>query len=105
MSKEDVESLPIGMNHLNGNLKKTLEALSTELYENLECNKQRVVYKKKSGEVIYDQFWPEQSKAVMDKIDQVLAKYYVLSQEELDFIINYDIKYRMGRDTEEDSEE
>jgi hypothetical protein len=31
--------------------------------------------------------------------DRVLAKHYGFTAEELDFIINYDIKYRMGRDT------
>jgi hypothetical protein len=30
----------------------------------------------------------------------VLAKHYGFTDEELDFIINYDIKYRMGRDAE-----
>lgn len=45
------------------------------------------------------------------KLDCVLAKHYGFSDEELDFIpsvslragINHDIKYRMGRDTEEDA--
>jgi hypothetical protein len=37
-------------------------------------------------------------KPIIDQIDQVLAKYYGFTDEELDFIINYDIKYRMGRD-------
>jgi hypothetical protein len=30
-----------------------------------------------------------------------VAKHYNFMDEELDFIINYDIKYRMGRDSEE----
>ena len=34
---------------------------------------------------------------VFDNIDQVPAKYYGFTDEKLDFIINYDIKYRMGR--------
>ena len=29
-------------------------------------------------------------------IDESLAKHYGFMEEELDFIINYDIKYRMG---------
>ena len=37
-----------------------------------------------------------QSKVVADEIDKVLAKHYGFTEEELDFIINYDIKYRMG---------
>jgi hypothetical protein len=36
------------------------------------------------------------SKEVMDEIDQILAQHYGFTEEELDFIINYDIKYRMG---------
>ena len=40
------------------------------------------------------------SKPVIDEIDRVLALHYGFTDEELDFIINYDIKYRMGRDAE-----
>lgn len=36
------------------------------------------------------------SKLIMNEIDKVLAKHYGFTEEELDFIINYDIKYRMG---------
>ena len=37
-----------------------------------------------------------QCKSEMDEIDKLLAKHYGFTEEELDFIINYDIKYRMG---------
>ena len=36
------------------------------------------------------------SKDIIDKIDKALAQHYNFTEEELDFIINYDIKYRMG---------
>ena len=36
------------------------------------------------------------SKPIIDEIDELLAKHYGFTEEELDFIINYDIKYRMG---------
>ena len=41
---------------------------------------------------------------IIDEIDRLLAKHYGFTDEELDFIINYDIKYRMGGadDGEED---
>lgn len=45
---------------------------------------------------------PKHSKSIIDDIDRVLAKHYGFTDEELDFIINYDIKYRMGRETEND---
>jgi hypothetical protein len=39
-----------------------------------------------------------ESKEIIDRIDVTLAQHYGFTPEELDFIINYDIKYRMGRD-------
>ena len=43
---------------------------------------------------------PNKSKPIIDEIDHVLAWHYGFIDEELDFIINYDIKSRMSRDTE-----
>lgn len=40
-------------------------------------------------------------KPIIDEIDRLLAKHYGFTPEELDFIINYDIKYRMGAEEEE----
>jgi hypothetical protein len=40
------------------------------------------------------------SKLIIDQIDRTLAEHYGFAQEELDFIINYDIKYR-GNGTDE----
>ena len=41
---------------------------------------------------------PKASKPIIDKIDRALAQHFGFTDEELDFIINYDIKYRMGID-------
>lgn len=48
--------------------------------------------------VTYQKF---KSKEIMDAIDKELTKIYNLTEEELDFIINYDIKYRMGDELNE----
>jgi hypothetical protein len=48
---------------------------------------------------------PKHAKSVIDEIDRVLAKHYGFTDEELDFIVNYDIKYRMGRNAEQVDEE
>ena len=50
--------------------------------------------------VIEKQLFPAKSKPIIDKIDRVLAQHYGFTDEELDFIINYDIKYRMGLGSE-----
>ena len=43
---------------------------------------------------------PKFSKAIIDELDGLLARHYRLTEEQLDFVVNYDIKYRMGADTE-----
>ena len=42
------------------------------------------------------------AKAAIDEIDVVLGQSYGLTDLEIDFIINYDIKYRMGGADEEE---
>ena len=47
---------------------------------------------------------PKLSKSIIDEIDNEVAKHYGFNEEELDFIINYDIKYRMGASDAEDND-
>jgi hypothetical protein len=42
-------------------------------------------------------------KAVIDEIDRVLAQHCGFTDEEFDFIVNYDLKYRMGHDGVEEA--
>ena len=65
-------------------------------------NKLRV--QKQTGDVNYIKFYPAKSKPIIDEIDKVLAQHYGFTDEELDFIINYDIKYRMGKGLEAEEE-
>ena len=49
-----------------------------------------------SGVVEYEEYYPQKAKDDIDQIDRVLAHHYGFTDYELDFIINYDIKYRMS---------
>jgi len=51
---------------------------------------------KQTGTTQTQSFKIQRSKPLIDHIDRLLAPHYGFSDEELDFIINYDIKYRMG---------
>jgi hypothetical protein len=57
-----------------------------------------------TGRVESDQFYPRYSKQIMDDIDLRLREHYGLTDDEVDYVVNYDIKYRMGQDGEEDDE-
>lgn len=69
---------------------------SKRLIEDLKSNSTRVIYNKAKGVTEYDLYTPRKSKTLIDCIDVILSHHYGFTEEELDFIINYDIKYRMG---------
>ncbi|MDY6970687.1 MAG: hypothetical protein SVR08_18845, partial [Spirochaetota bacterium] len=71
------------------------EDLMNDLIKN---SMRKECYYKSTGQVKYDEFYPSLSKPIIDEIDRVLAEHYGFTEEELDFIINYDIKYRMGKE-------
>lgn len=69
----------------------SVEPLFSNLMRDLQKNSRRRVYNYElSGKVEYDEFYPDKSKLIIDEIDRVLAKHYGFTDEELDFIINYD---------------
>jgi len=75
----------------------TLQELGERLMADLESNAERKTINTKDGNKIsYDEFRVGRSKPIIDEIDTILARHYGFTAEELDFIINYDIKYRMG---------
>ena len=88
-----------------------LARLSEILNQNLVDNSWfQIRNQKQTGEVKIQSFSSAKSKHIIDQIDTILAQHYGFSEEELDFIINYDIKYRMGKalfgegDSEEEEE-
>jgi hypothetical protein len=48
------------------------------------------------GPTEFQEFDWDLSKPIIDEIDRALARHYGLTAEELDFIINFDVKYRLG---------
>lgn len=70
--------------------------------DDLQANSARRRIQYRTGWIEYDEFYPRNSKPIIDEIDRVLARHYDFTAEELDFIINYDIKYRMGDELAED---
>ncbi|MBW6534897.1 MAG: hypothetical protein K0B11_07810 [Mariniphaga sp.] len=48
-------------------------------------------------EILYNTIQNFKCKSIIYQIDTILAQYYGFIEEEFDFIINYDIKYRMGK--------
>ncbi len=52
----------------------------------------------REGKMSYYEYVPKIAFEDLIEIDRLLAQHYGFTHEELDFIINYDIKYRMGKE-------
>ncbi len=80
-----------------------MQKLASQYLERLEELAIWQVENKKDGTVKkYRKYFPQQCKPIADQIDTILAEHYGFTPEELDFIINYDIKYRMGAELDAD---
>lgn len=99
----DLKDFPVDFVTMSSQIKKSLTNICYRLMADIDANSimQHATYRTENVE--FQQFFPQKSKPIIDKIDRVLAKHYGFTDEELDFIINYDIKYRMGRGSEEES--
>jgi hypothetical protein len=69
-----------------------------ELMRAYKKNSEHKIRNGRGGLTEFDEFYPKLSKPILDEIDCVLAQHYGFTEEELDFIVNYDIKYRLGAD-------
>lgn len=95
LNRRELIYFPVGnawMNNETSELGRFAKQLSANLKEKSFIR--RMVYKHDSLQV--QCIVPRHAKPIIDEIDTVLAKHYGFTDEELDFILNYDIKYRLG---------
>ena len=103
LTVREIETFPLGIATIAPSHKEALIALLERLMEDYQKHaiRKEALYKA-TGKVVYDEYYPKHSKSLIDEIDLVLAQHFGFTHEEVDFILNYEIKYRMGRDTEGD---
>jgi hypothetical protein len=94
----EVLGLPLSIDTIAGPIRRDLRKLSAELAEDLQAHSE---YRKMRfngvGTLTIQCIFPGRSRAIIDDIDRVLARHYGFTDEEVDFILNYDGKYRTGQ--------
>jgi hypothetical protein len=98
LTKKDIYNFPVfDLSLMPKGDHDRLIAISNAIEENY---KQHSIMKttkyKTKGIIEYQEFYPRYAKDIFNEVDCILASYYGFADEELDFIINYDIKYRIG---------
>jgi hypothetical protein len=96
LNRRDILAFTVAPKKLPQALEQELASIGKRYLDELKKSSRTML---KSGLKI-ETFEYAESKPILDEIDRVLAAHYGFKDEELDFIINYDIKYRMGRDAE-----
>lgn len=92
LNKREVHLVRFDANKADPKIIDELSRLRKELMRQIkETSKMQ-----KMGKLTIQCTFPKYAKPIIDDIDRVLAAYYGFTDEELDFVINYDIKYRMG---------
>ena len=89
---------------LNRLRKEPIETEWLEFKANRYDGQQNCTMRFKHDTLTVQCIYPKQSKPILDEIDTVLAGHYGFTAEELDFILNYDIKYRLGRGAESEED-
>ncbi len=81
-----------------------LSSLAEELTSELKRTSENRVMKFKHDTLTVQCIIPKRAKPVIDRIDSCLGACFKFTDEEIDYIINYDIKYRLGRDAEDEED-
>jgi hypothetical protein len=100
LNKREIDNFPfnpLGFQSELSNLLEITGRLSKNLRDNSEIREMKYSHDRLSIQCII----PKHSKPIIDEIERAIANYYQLTNEELDFIINYDIKYRIGGDLDD----
>ena len=93
LNPSDWRQFPIPESAMND---AKIHRLGGKYHADIQINSTMRVQNVSTGRTEIQFFKVQKSKPIIDKIDKALAPHYGLTNEELDFIVNYDIKFRMG---------
>ncbi len=98
LNMREVLGLPLSIDTIPIMVRQKLRELAAQLAEDLQAHsKMKMMSFKNTGTLTIQCIFPGKSKYIIDEIDRVLAQHYGFTDEELDFIINYDVKYRLRK--------
>jgi hypothetical protein len=101
LNRPEIDSFPYSVDAFSEDLLEEFDRIVTELMEDFKKNaiRKHTQYQT-TGRVVYDEFRPGKSKHIIDKIDDLLAQHYGFADEEVDYIKNYNIEFRLGKEQE-----
>ena len=105
LNKREIEGVRFDYGNANSEVINKLADLARQLMKDMRRNSQVVTMSYKSHGTMHIQCtYPKLSKLIIDDIDRVLGSHFGFSPEEIDFMINFNVKYRMGQGDDDQDE-
>jgi len=91
ITNKDLSTFRIDFNDFTDDIINELDIINKELILNLETNKKEVNTKQTNFE-----YQHKKAKVIIDKFDNIFADYFFLTEEEVNYLRYYNIRYRMN---------
>lgn len=94
---QHIASFPIDLSSFQEKIGQKIQAIVKELMESYEANSNMKINVRADGKycIRIKEIIPKRSKAIIDKIDDILADHFGFTDKEKEFIENFDIKFRI----------
>jgi len=99
----EIESFPIPINELTEERIKVLEVLYDEYLKDIEENAKIRITTKYAHIDSFKEYKIGKSKKYIDAIDDYIGPLYGLNKEEIEFIKNYEIEFRLTENEEDEN--
>src|SRR5207253_10816527 len=102
LNKRELEGAPFDLRRASPATAVRLSELSRALMDDIRRNARVLPMRYPGrGTLRIQCTYPRRSKPLIDDIDRALAPHYGLPDEEVDFLLHFDAKYRLGTSQDE----
>lgn len=99
LNRREIESMPLHVAGLDTAVSEQLARECRALMADIRVNsKMNTMSYEKHGTMTIQCTFPRFSKSIIDRIDQALAEAVGLPPDALEFLVNFEVKYRLGED-------
>ena len=96
LSRENIDAFPVALDTISSSNLNELAILADELMKDYQRNAEaKTTNYSNYGNVNHYTIYARKSKNIMDRIDKVLGDHYILTDDEVSYLTNYCLRYRI----------
>ena len=95
-TKKDISEFPFSTNNLSNVDCQELNDLIKQLMDSYQSNSRIIETNGVNGKTTLQEFHPKHNKLIIDELEKIVGKIYGLDDEEVEFVRDYDLRFRMS---------